>query len=316
MVSWWEGWWNLLGGRAAPGAPVTAVSRRKDFLDVFAVGTRWSCLHLRLGTRPGLARVVAHRQRPLPSGSDDQRGGSEPGPPGHLCDRHRGACAQCGVGTGFTDGWHGWWHIRGGAARPGAPVTAVSRSANKLDIFAIGTNGGCYTAAWEPVFADGWHGWWRIGGATFPQGCVRRRGFSKCRSPGRVRYRHRREHHHGGLGARVLRWVARLVAHPRRCRPDRARRWAWCHEARTSSMCSQWERTTPSSRLPGSPRFADGWHGWWNLNGGKAAHGSLVTAVSRRPDFMDVFAIGLDGRAWSAAWSPGQPWLGWWPMGK
>ena len=39
MVSWWEGWWGLLGGRAAPGAAVTAVSRRKDFLDVFVVGT-------------------------------------------------------------------------------------------------------------------------------------------------------------------------------------------------------------------------------------------------------------------------------------
>jgi len=64
------------------------------------------------------------------------------------------------------------------------------------------------------------------------------------------------------------------------------------------------------------PAFADGWHGWWNLNGGKSAHGTLVTVASRRPDFMDVFTIGLDGRAWSAAWSPGQPWLGWWPMGK
>jgi len=31
---------------------------------------------------------------------------------------------------------------------------------------------------------------------------------------------------------------------------------------------------------------------------------------------MDVFTIGLDGRAWSAAWSPGNPWAGWWPMGK
>ena len=113
----------------------------------------------------------------------------------------------------FADGWHGWWQIRGGRARPGAPVGAVSRSSNKLDVFVVGTDNTIYTAAWEPSFADGWHG-------------------------------------------------------------------------------------------------------WWSLNGGKAAHGSLVTAAVRRSDFMDVFVIGQDGRAWSAAWSPGHPWAGWWPMGK
>ena len=64
------------------------------------------------------------------------------------------------------------------------------------------------------------------------------------------------------------------------------------------------------------PAFSDGWHGWWNLNGGRAAHGSFITAVSRRPDFMDVFVIGLDGRVYSAAWRPGAPWGGWWPMGQ
>ena len=64
------------------------------------------------------------------------------------------------------------------------------------------------------------------------------------------------------------------------------------------------------------PAFTDGWHGWWNLNGGLSAHGTLVTAASRQPDFLDVFTIGLDGRVWTAAWSPGQAWAGWWPMGK
>ena len=67
MVSWWEGWWGLLGGRAAPGAAVTAVSRRKDFLDVFVGRHRRWCLHLRVGAGPGLARLVAHRQRRVPA---------------------------------------------------------------------------------------------------------------------------------------------------------------------------------------------------------------------------------------------------------
>ena len=102
----------------------------------------------------------------------------------------------------FADGWHGWWELNGGRAQPGGPVTAVSRSADKLDVFVIGTDNTTYTAAWEPGFADGWHG-------------------------------------------------------------------------------------------------------WWNLNGGKAAHGSYITGVSRRADFLDVFVIGLDGRVYSAAWSSG-----------
>jgi hypothetical protein len=43
-------------------------------------------------------------------------------------------------------------------------VTAVSRSADKLDVFVVGTDGRVWTAAWEPDFADGWHGWWPVGG--------------------------------------------------------------------------------------------------------------------------------------------------------
>ena len=64
----------------------------------------------------------------------------------------------------FTDGWHGWWQINGGVGRAGAPIHVVSRSTNKLDVFVTGTDGFVYTAAWEPAFTDGWHGWWRLNG--------------------------------------------------------------------------------------------------------------------------------------------------------
>jgi hypothetical protein len=42
-------------------------------------------------------------------------------------------------------------------------VTAVSRGTDKLDIFVVGTDGGVWTASWEPSFTDGWRGWRRIG---------------------------------------------------------------------------------------------------------------------------------------------------------
>jgi hypothetical protein len=59
--------------------------------------------------------------------------------------------------------WHGWWSLNGGRAAPGASVTAVSRSADHLDAFVIGTDSKVYTAAWQPDFTDWWHGWWRMG---------------------------------------------------------------------------------------------------------------------------------------------------------
>ena len=42
-------------------------------------------------------------------------------------------------------------------------MSVVSRGADKLDVFVTGSDGGIYTAAWEPGFEDGWHGWSRIG---------------------------------------------------------------------------------------------------------------------------------------------------------
>jgi hypothetical protein len=117
----WHGWWPIAGGVAAPGSPVTVVSRGPDKLDVFVVGTD----------------------------SGIRSAAWEPG---------------------FTDGWHGWWQIAGGVAAPGSPVTVVSRGPDKLDAFVVGTDEGIWTAAWEPDFTDGWHGWWQIGSSKAPLG--------------------------------------------------------------------------------------------------------------------------------------------------
>ena len=60
------------------------------------------------------------------------------------------------------------------------------------------------------------------------------------------------------------------------------------------------------------------WLGWLSVAGGRAAPGSLVTAVSRRPDLLDAFVVGTDGRVFTAAWQAkitGPNWQGWWPIG-
>lgn len=315
MISWWEGWWNLLGGRAAPGAPVTAVARRPDFLDAFVVGTdggaytcAWEPAHgwrgwWRIGgaTFPlgSMIGVVSRSQDHLDIFATDVSG----------------RVLTAAWEPAFTDGWHGWWEVRGGRAKPGAPVTAVTRSTDKLDIFVTGTDGGCYTAAWEPAFSDGWHGWWRIRNAAFPQGAYI---GAVSRSQDKL-----------DVFGTDSSWNVLTAA----WEPAFTDGWhGWWQirggRARPAAPVGAVSRNTDKLDVfvvgtdnttytaAWEPAFTDGWHGWWNLNGGKAAHGSLITSARRRPDFMDVFVVGLDGRLYTAAWSPGQTWGGWWPMGR
>ena len=315
MVSWWEGWWNLLGGRAAAGAAVTAVSRRPNFLDVFVVGTdgrAYTCAWApgqgwrgwwRIGNvvfpQGAMINAVVRSQDHLDIFATDIGG----------------RVLTAAWEPAFADGWHGWWRILGGAAQPGAPVTAVSRSANKLDVFVTGTDGHCYTAAWEPAFADGWHGWWRIHDETFPQGSY-------------IGAVSRSADHLDVFGTNSAGNVITAAWEP--AFADGWHGWWQIRGGRGQPGAPVGVVSRSSNKLDvfvvgtdntiytaaWEPAFTDGWHGWWSLNGGKAAHGSLVTAAVRRANFMDVFVIGQDGRAWSAAWSPGHPWAGWWPMGK
>jgi hypothetical protein len=164
----------------------------------------------------------------------------------------------------FAPSWHGWWKLLDQVAAPGAHVTVVTRSTDHLDVFAVGTDGHVYTAAWEPDFADGWHGWWRIGDLVAPQGAP-------------------------------VHCVSRSIDHLD----------IFVTDSSGNIQTAAWE-----------PDFADGWHGWWPINGGRAAPGAPVTAVSRSTDHLDVFAVGTDGHVYTAAWEPdfADGWQGWWRM--
>ena len=72
-------------------------------------------------------------------------------------------------GRVYTAAWqpgdsafHGWWKIGRTDLEvpPCSTVTAMSQSANKLDVF---VDGQVYTAAWEPSDGgNGWRGWWPV----------------------------------------------------------------------------------------------------------------------------------------------------------
>jgi hypothetical protein len=57
--------------------------------------------------------------------------------------------------------WRGWWPVANFITTKRTPVTAVSRSEDKLDVFAVGPDGRVHTAAWQPTDKS-WRGWWAV----------------------------------------------------------------------------------------------------------------------------------------------------------
>ena len=181
----WNGHWfrladpNFHDGFTIPaGARVAAVSRAANNLDLFAVGhdgavysnfwnsNGWNGHWFRLAdpnfhdgfTAPPGAPIAAVCRTPnnidlFVSGRD---GGI--------------------YGTFFNaDGWHGHWfrladpNFHDGFTIPeGAPVTAVSRAANNIDLYAVGRDGGVYSNFWN---SNGWNGhWFRLADPNFQDG--------------------------------------------------------------------------------------------------------------------------------------------------
>ena len=58
--------------------------------------------------------------------------------------------------------WKGWWAIGNLTTYMMTPVSTLTRSANKLDIFVQAADKGLYSAAWQSGNSD-WHGWWKLG---------------------------------------------------------------------------------------------------------------------------------------------------------
>jgi hypothetical protein len=214
----------------------------------------------------------------------------------------------------FSDGWHGWWQVQGGVAAPGSSIFGVSRGVDHLDIFTIGTDNGVYTAAWEPSFTS-WHGWWRLANLTVAPGS---NVHAVSRSPDHLDV--------FAVGSDFGIYTT-----------------GWS----PSTGWSTWTRIQGGVAAPGTsvygvsrsadhldifavgtdhgiytaawePSFSDGWHGWWQVQGGVAAPGTSVYGVSRSADHLDIFAVGTDHGIYTAAWEPSfsDGWHGWWRIQK
>lgn len=191
-------------------------------------------------------------------------------------------------------------------------VSGVSRSTDKLDVFAAGTNHAIYTAAWEPGFT-GWHGWWGIqSGVSAPGTPI----FAVSRSADHL------DAFAVGtdFGIYTAAW-----------QPGDTHWRGWWRLANGSAA--------PGTAVHGVSRRADhldvfavgtdhhiytaawqpgdkAWRGWWPVQGGVAAPNTSVFGVSRSKDKLDIFSVGTNRGVYTAAWQPGDShWRGWWRIG-
>jgi hypothetical protein len=185
-TSWWhegQAWaaanidwrWPRLGGFFPAGAPLAALARTPDHLDLFVTGGdgrvytswwhdghEWSGINNNWAPIGGLfpvnAAVTAVSRRP----------------------DHLDLFVTGGDGRVYTSWWHEghqWsgvnnnWAPIGGFFPAGAPVTAIARTPDHLDLFITGGDGRVYTEWWHE--GHQWSGvnnnWAPIGG-FFPAG--------------------------------------------------------------------------------------------------------------------------------------------------
>ncbi|MFN7641533.1 MAG: hypothetical protein ACK5PW_00340 [Burkholderiales bacterium] len=172
----WSGFgdaWQNIGGVFPPGAPITAVARNPDQLDLFIVGND-GCVYTSWwsegATWSGLGNQWRNLGGVFPAGA---RVAAVSRHPDHLdlfITGHDGCVYTCWWHAGGD--WSGLgnrWANIGGVFPAGAPVDAIARMPNHLDLFVTGHDGCVYTSWWH----DGtpWSGlgnrWANIGG-IFP----------------------------------------------------------------------------------------------------------------------------------------------------
>jgi hypothetical protein len=181
-------------------------------------------------------------------------------------------------------------------------VSIISRSPDKLDIFAVGLDGKVYTAAWEPGDTS-WRGWWRIDGVeTAP--CAPVTAISRSTDKLDI-------------------FVVGLDGHV--CTAAWEPGFGWRGWWRIGDVS-----TTLHAPVSAVSRSADkldifvvsldgyictaawqpeftGWQGWGTLGIGTNSYppGAPVCAISKAPDEIDIFAVGLEGTVDTAVLRPG-----------
>lgn len=331
----WQGWWRvacgLVGAQGAPmvRAPVSAVSRSTDKIDLFGADPDGHVITAAYDPDNGWQGWSQVADLTVPAGASVSAVSRSTDRldtfvAGNGADG-RGPQVWTAAWAPDTGGWHGWWQI--GILNPGvalgAPVTAISRARDKLDIFVAANDERIWTASWTPD-SGGWQGWYVIGDLSVRTGAP---VTAVSRSTDKM------DLFVTGNDFKV--WTASWT-------PNSGGWQCWSQMAPTSSQPGA---VTDLNVLSGVPvravsRSKDkldifvvaddaqvwtaawspdsgGWHGWWKpepFAGFQA--GVPVTAVSRSEDKLDIFIVStLFKTVWTAAWAPDTGgWHGWWDV--
>lgn len=268
----WRGWWNVVSLLIPDDAPIAAVSRHPEKLDIFVAASDG-----------GIYTAAWDRNMAGEQWRGWWRIGDltvKPGAPVAAVARDANkldifvAGNDGGVYTAAWDAnannqqWTGWRKILDADVPPAGHVTAVSRHPDKLDIFVVARNQGAFTAAWEAGVANGqWRGWWRIGDEVFAPGIP----------------------------------ITAVSRHP-----DKLDTFVAGNDGRV--WTAAWELGAANNQ----------WQGWRKILDGKVAAASAIAAVARDPDKLDIFAVTPEGSLQTAAWDQhvaAAQWQGWWRIG-
>ena len=206
------------------------------------------------------------------------------------------------VYTTWWDGsWHNWGQVGNGSglfpAQP--PVAAITRRADHIDLFAVGDDGRVYTNWWH----DSWQDWGTVGNQTFPKStpiaAIARKSdhidLFAVGPDGRVytNWWGGSWHEWGTVGNQTFPKSTPIAAIARR--EDHIDLFAVGQDGAggTAVYTAWWDGS---------------WHDWRKVRDTHDAFPLLtpVTALARKSDHIDLFAVGTDGLVhtnwWDGSW--------------
>ncbi len=306
-----------VGGAFAAGAPVTAISRTTDHLDLFVTdphgvvqtsywqpGATWTPWRAIGGFFPPNAPVTAVSR--LPNQID------------LFATAGNGVVYwQFGVQGAEWTGVHNNWTDIGGTFPPGAPVAAAVPDPNEIDLFIVGNDRYVYTSHWQ--LGQDWSGkgnkWTSMGGSFTPGAPI----TAISRAPGHV------DLFVTGADGVVYTMYREQGSLWRQWRP-------------IGGFFPPNAPVTAASRVPNQiDLFVTGkdGHVYWQLGaeggewtgvhnnwtdiGGIFPPGAPVAATTRNSGQFDLFIGGNNGIIYTSSWYQGSDWSGkgnrWAPIG-
>ncbi|WP_196808148.1 M12 family metallopeptidase [Mycobacterium sp. URHD0025] len=289
------------------GATVTALTPRKDHIDLFSTGTdgavwstfweprtgwvNWFLIHPEVKMQPG-ATVTALVPREnhidlFVTGTDGAVWSTwwEPGKP-----------------------WQNWFLIHPEVKmRPGATVTALVPRKDHIDLFVTGTDGAVWSTFWEP--GKPWQNWFLI----HPEVKMQPGATVTALVP--------RENHidlfvtgtDGAVWSTFWEpgkpWQNWFLIHPEvKMRPGATVTALVPRKDHIDLFVTGTDGAVWSTFWePGKP-----WQNWFLIHPEvKMQPGATVTALVPRTNHIDLFVTGTDGAVWSTWWEPGKPWQNW-----